>query len=436
MPEPIASLTPDQSALLPGFVENWRNVALATTPIDPAAARRAVRALYRAAGLREPRAVICLASPMACLIMRGILLLLQRHMRRSFPSSYVSFYDRDLHKYLCEDLDEPFSVLAWRATWAQLEEQIGETRWRPLVAQLSGIDAVAHPLGDRIRRLEPDPLSHQLTPALQQQLTTATLVALVRQVGSRVQGPINEQIRNDFGRSFDSRNARRPGAFLRRHRFDEWHSPGLIGGQEAPLLALHDFAELIGVRYEAKAKRRLEAYKGYARRCGWLYAFGSVAFVSDRPSEMHFDAQRRLHHATGAAVRYRDGWGAYVWHGRAVPSWVIEQRDSMTPEMIDALPDAAVRQIAMEIFGRDRYLATRQPNLIAADELHGQPRSLLEMYVSGFPFRIIEVVNGSRERDGTRRKFHLVAMPGDTPAEVIAASYGIAPAHYREAVRT
>jgi hypothetical protein len=50
--------------------------------------------------------------------------------------------------------------------------------------------------------------------------------------------------------------------------------------------------------------------------------------------------------------------------------------------------------------------------------------------------RIIEVTNGSLEPDGTRRKFHLGAMPGENPHEAIAASYGINPRHYREAVRT
>ena len=36
----------------------------------------------------------------------------------------------------------------------------------------------------------------------------------------------------------------------------------------------------------------------------------------------------------------------------------------------------------------------------------------------------------------SRRKFILGAMPGDTPHEVIAASYGVKPDVYREAVRS
>lgn len=441
MPEPIASLTPEQAALLPGVVESWRRTGLATARIDPAAARGAVREFYRAAGLREPRAIICLGSPAACLIARAILASLLRHTRRAFPSFYASFYDRDLHKHLCEDLDEPFSIRVWRATWTQLQQQIGEAQWRPLVAQFSDLD------GDQLRsfiRL-PDSVAaqalHQLAAPLHELLIRRTFVALRPESGPPVDRTIDTQIQDDFRpnidrSSIDRRDERRPGAFLRRASFGAWQGPCLTGGGEAWLAALYDFAERIGVQYDTGSKRLWDAYKDCVGNCGWLYAFGSVAFVSDRPSEMHFDAQRRLHHAAGAAVRYGDGWSAYAWHGTAVPGWLIEERDSITPEMIDALPHAHVRHAALEIYGYDRFLAAREARVVAADELHGQPRRLLEVSVGGFPFRIVAVVNGSREPDGTRLRFHLAAMPGDTPADVIAASYGIARAHYREAVRT
>jgi hypothetical protein len=86
--------------------------------------------------------------------------------------------------------------------------------------------------------------------------------------------------------------------------------------------------------------------------------------------------------------------------------------------------------------GFELYLTAREARLVSADELHGQPRRLLEIDVAGNRLRIIEVTNGSLEPDGTRRKFHLGALRGETPAEVIAASYGIAPKIYREAVRS
>ena len=115
---------------------------------------------------------------------------------------------------------------------------------------------------------------------------------------------------------------------------------------------------------------------------------------------------------------------------------MIEQRDKVTPDDIEAEPNTELRRAMLEIFGFERYLEARSAQVIAQDELHGQPRRLLEISVAGAALRIIEVHNGSLEPDGTRRRFHLGAMPGDTPHECLAASYGIVPAHYREAVRT
>src|SRR5580692_2298645 len=125
MNEPIATLTREQAEQLPRFVESWRKNALATARIDPVAARRAVRKLYRAYGLAEPRAVICLDSPIACLIARAILVMLARHTVHRLTSDDVSFRDRNFEEHLCEDLEESFSIRVWHAMSAQLVEQLG-----------------------------------------------------------------------------------------------------------------------------------------------------------------------------------------------------------------------------------------------------------------------------------------------------------------------
>jgi hypothetical protein len=49
----------------------------------------------------------------------------------------------------------------------------------------------------------------------------------------------------------------------------------------------------------------------------------------------------------------------------------------------------------------------------------------------------MDVYNGSLEPDGTRRRFMLGALSGvSTVHEAVAASYGLNPGAYREAVRT
>ena len=163
------------------------------------------------------------------------------------------------------------------------------------------------------------------------------------------------------------------------------------------------------------------------------------AMVCDRPRLLRRNVGGRLHNASGPAIEWRDGWGLCFWHGlklRREHEWIVREPRRLSPETIENEPNAEIRRVMLEAFGFDRYLAARHARVVHADELHGQPRRLLEVEIRGERVRILEVNNGSLELDGTRRKFHLGAMRGETAHDVTAASYGIAPQHYREAIRS
>ena len=197
------------------------------------------------------------------------------------------------------------------------------------------------------------------------------------------------------------------------------------------------FRDVCGLEIEA-----MEAFAEYEvmySRGGFFSMHHDFVMISDRPSHIHRDAAGQLHCETGSAIGFRDGWELFFWHGMRIPEshhWIISHKDRISPETIELERNAELRRIMLEIYGFDRYGAARQARVVAEDELHGFPRRLLEFSVSGEPVRVIEVTNGSLEPDGSRRRFHLGAMPGATPAEVVAASYGIDPRRYREAVRS
>jgi hypothetical protein len=228
---------------------------------------------------------------------------------------------------------------------------------------------------------------------------------------------------------------------LRGQLWDQLYQDSyFIGGQDAFWLAFAEYGERIGAHYGERTKKLFDAYRTYALSCGWLYPYKAIAFVSDRPAEIHFDAQRRLHSSVGMAVRFTDGWGVHAWHGLRVPPLIIETKE-FSADAVEGEINAEFRRVLLEReyggrSGFELYAEQRNARVIAEDELHGFPRRLLEVSVRGDPIRIIEVINGSLEPDGSRRKFHLGAMRGDSPHEVVAASYGINPQAYREAVRS
>jgi hypothetical protein len=218
-------------------------------------------------------------------------------------------------------------------------------------------------------------------------------------------------------------------------------------------LAFYRFGSMIGCPQRESLLERLDIMERIVASCGFWFPRDGVCIVSDRFAGVSWDNSRnrqglpiRLHHDAKHAVSFRDGWGLYYWHGLRIPpshEWLFTERAKLAASSIDKEPNAELRRIMLEIYGFDRYCAEREAKVIAADDLHGQPRRLLEVTVAGEPVRIVEVINGSLEPDGTRRKFHLGAAraagsrtPPKTPDAAIANSYGIAPKHYREAVRT
>jgi hypothetical protein len=62
-----------------------------------------------------------------------------------------------------------------------------------------------------------------------------------------------------------------------------------------------------------------------ARSAGMWWPFEHAAVISERPAEVHLNAEHLLERGDGPAVVFRDGRRAYAWNGKAVPErWIVE----------------------------------------------------------------------------------------------------------------
>ena len=210
-----------------------------------------------------------------------------------------------------------------------------------------------------------------------------------------------------------------------------------IGGWDAYWLTFYDFGRKIGVKFAPKTDAALDAYRAYAAECGVSYLYPGAAFISDRPDRILFDHMRRLHADDGPALRWRDGYGIYAWHGMRIPADLIDRRHEMTPKSITAIANAEHRRAAIEIYahvhGPDKFVKDLGATIVSSDKCHGRPRRLYRLGDQQW----VHVINGSKEPDGTRREF-LLGVPNDvtTPHEAVAWSYGRPVGKYKEAVRT
>lgn len=213
------------------------------------------------------------------------------------------------------------------------------------------------------------------------------------------------------------------------------NSVPIYGQFDASWLSFYDFfAECESV--DIPIIKKLFPLMEIAKNCGWWWAFDKIAVMTERHVEIHRDAANRLHAEEGMAIRYADDWGVYAWHGYRIPTshhWIIKDKSKLTPKKVNDEGNAELRRIMAEIYGFGNLLRDTKARELAHDvDGKGNPRRLLEMRIGDQPVRIVEVHNSSLEPDGTRRVFHLGAMPGNTPHEAIARSFGFNPTVFKE----
>ncbi len=178
-----------------------------------------------------------------------------------------------------------------------------------------------------------------------------------------------------------------------------------------------------------------------ARSCGWWWPRERVCVVTERPTVLRTELgtnDLRLHADDGPAVRYPDGFAIHAWHGTRVPSWVI---DDPSVDRIAAESNVEVRRCAIERIGWPAFVEQAALRLVSSARDPGNPGAELRLYDLpyerwGRPTRLLLAINGSVERDGTRRRYGLrVPAWFDDPLDAAGWTYGLTGTQYSQLLR-
>jgi len=145
------------------------------------------------------------------------------------------------------------------------------------------------------------------------------------------------------------------------------------------------------------------------------------------------DTEGRLHSDGGRpAWEWADGTAVHAHHGRRVEPWVVS--GDTGPDQIARIAaetNIEVRRCAIERYGWAEYITDAGWKPVASDaygdlfDVPGEPGQ-----------RVCVVVNGTVERDGTRRRYGLLCRVNhSTPLEAVAASYGVTAEQYKSLER-
>jgi hypothetical protein len=205
----------------------------------------------------------------------------------------------------------------------------------------------------------------------------------------------------------------------------------MYGAHDASWLAMYEFS-----LYELGAEecRRMIPLMDLAKACGWWAPYDEVAILQDRPAEIHYDEQYRLHNLAGPALSYRDGWKLYKVHAVDVPEWIIKRPENITVNAIDNEFNAEVRRVMVEKFGHDRYLIEGKAELVHEDDFG---KLWVKPQADDESIMMVEVINGTPEPDGTFRNF-FKRVPPDmrTARQAVAWTYELDENDYLPTTRT
>lgn len=193
----------------------------------------------------------------------------------------------------------------------------------------------------------------------------------------------------------------------------------IYGSSDAYWLSYYEF-----MRKEVGVKNIdiIEGLVDLAKCCGWLNVYEDVVVFQDRPEVILFDEQKRLHCQTGPAIRYRDGYSVYAWHGTRIPAEWIEDPLALTATIALKWENLEQRRCACEILGWSKIL--KELNAVVIDE-DGDPEigTLVEVDIPDIgKERFLKVLCG------TKREFALPVPPEtETALAGNAWTFGIEP---------
>lgn len=191
----------------------------------------------------------------------------------------------------------------------------------------------------------------------------------------------------------------------------------IYGYNDASWLSFYNyFQEVVGI----ESCNDLQGLFDLAETSGWLNVYEDVVVFQHRPEIIKFDDEKRLHREDGPAIRFRDGFSIYAWHGTRIPAeWIEDKENSLTAQVALTWPNVEQRRCACEILGWATVLKQLNSKVIDKD---GDPEigELVE----------VDIPEIGRERFlrvlcGTGREFALPVPPNmKTALEANAWTYG------------
>ena len=374
----LDKFTPEQEAKLPEYAEKWLAIGLSTARVEKECATEAIAEAYRAVNLTPPK-VMLLQSPLAGALAAQMMRKYENHEAEVVADAVLRYRNHAKVASTILEINEIDGTLAHRLR-AQLRVKIVGDVWPQIEREM--VPYVEKHIASTYR-------NHALDADL-----------------------LTDHIKSAFIERYTENPPMEAGDA------HSWINNMMFGCHDAHWLAFYDF---FGQETDLEGPERLNGLMHVAKTCGWVDAYELMALVQDRPCNMSFDTENRLHADGRMAIEYTDGFGVYVWKGVGIPGeWMTHAAESLTPEKALTWPNVEQRRCACEILTWKTIVDTLKPVVIDKDEYEAVG-TLME----------VDLPNSGKERFlevtcGTGRKFVLPVPPTmKTAIEANSWTYGV-----------
>ena len=338
-------ITPQEKAALDEHAKKWIVNAMSTEPVDPEKIVPAIKGLYAAAGLAEPRVVIA-PSPLVMAFAYGAAstILAGRGRNNAAQATRAATY-----------------TATGAATYAATDATThAATHAATCAATCAATDAVTR----AATVVATDAATYAATSVATDEATrAATFAATFAATSVATVAATFEARSSDGAAAACFALAGEEGVAAA----SEWRRAYQGGNMwSAWACYLSAFRDVLGLRLPEYEKFRW--WEQAALHGGFRVLHPQFCIVSDRPEVLKVDDQNRPHCENGPSHRWRDGWSLYHWHGVRIPAEWIEDRASLTPQTALTWPNVEQRRAACEILGWANILAALDARVIDTDE--------------------------------------------------------------------
>jgi hypothetical protein len=142
------------------------------------------------------------------------------------------------------------------------------------------------------------------------------------------------------------------------------------GFQDANWLAFYDFFDKV-INLESVIEVR--PYCELAKDCGWWLPYKEAIILTEKPEQIHFNAQDVLHNSNGPAVKFRDGVSIFVLNGILVEEhYVTTPINEFDPRILLHETNAEKRRELVRRIGIERICQKLNSKTIDTDTVYVQ----------------------------------------------------------------